>query len=243
MATESGSAAADAKSTLKTPSSPHDARRQAPPRWKVPQSAKMRAKTERRTRLSQSASSRRPVPVAASIKRHHLIRDVRRCGPSRRTNRVGRGLSLNRSQCGGCSTKYDTPSLKSSGLRAIPRLTLHGGFETRRQRQNPASCGCQVGWPFRAQRHGCNDDSTARRRRANPPPTADHRRYWRRRTLWQAPAERKETPFVIPWRHRSRFRLRGFQPLSRGGSLAPTLVRASTRTVAPIPRFLSYWTG
>ena len=168
---------------------------------------------------------------------------LRRSGPSQRTNRVGRGLSLNRSQCGGCSTKYDTPSLKSSGLRAIPRLTLHGGFETRRQRQNPASCGCQVGWPVRARRRGCDDSSTARGRRANPPPTADHRRHWRRRPLWQAPAERKETPFVIPWRHRSRFRLRGFQPLSRGGSLAPSLVRASTRTVAPIPRFLSYWTG
>ena len=165
------------------------------------------------------------------------------CCPSGRTNRVGRGLSLNRSQCGGCSTKYDTPSLKSSGLRAIPRLTLHGGFETRRQRQNPASCGSQVGWPVRARRRGCDDSSTARGRRANPPPTADHRRHWRRRPLWQAPAERKETPFVIPWRHRSRFRLRGFQPLSRGGSLAPSLVRASTRTVAPIPRFLSYWTG
>ena len=47
-------------------------------------------------------------------------------------------LTAGPSQCGGCSTKYDTPSLKSSGLRAIPRLTLHGGFETRRRRQNPA---------------------------------------------------------------------------------------------------------
>ena len=81
--------------------------------------------------------------------------DGRNC-PSMRTNRVGRGLSLNRSQCGGCSTKYDTPSLKSSGLRAIPRLTLHGGFETRRRRQNPACRGCQVGWPVRARRRGCN---------------------------------------------------------------------------------------
>ena len=168
---------------------------------------------------------------------------TKRGRPSLRTNRVGRGLSLNRSQCGGCSTKYDTPSLKSSGLRAIPRLTLHGGFETRRRRQNPACRGCQVGWPVRARRRGCDDGSTAPGRRANPPPEADHRRHWRRRPLWQAPAERKETPFVIPWRHRSRFRLRGFQPLSRGGSLAPSLVRASTRTVAPIPRFLSYWTG
>ena len=61
--------------------------------------------------------------------------------------------------------------------------------------------------------------------------------------LWQAPAERKETPFVIPWQHRLRFRFRGFQPLSHGGNLAPPLVRVSTRTVAPIPRFLSYWTG
>ena len=34
---------------------------------------------------------------------------------SKRTNRVGHGLSLNRSQCRGCSTKYDTLSLKSSG--------------------------------------------------------------------------------------------------------------------------------
>ena len=35
----------------------------------------------------------------------------------------------------------------------------------------------------------------------------------------------RRRPFVIPWRHRSRFRLRGFQPLSRRGSLAPLLVR------------------
>ena len=83
--------------------------------------------------------------------------------PSVRTNRVGRGLSLNRSQCGGCSTKYDTPSLKSSGLRAIPRLTLHGGFETRRRRQNPAGRGGQVGWPVRARRRGCDGSSTATR--------------------------------------------------------------------------------
>ena len=83
--------------------------------------------------------------------------------PSVRTNRVGRGLSLNRSQCGGCSTKYDTPSLKSSGLRAIPRLTLHGGFETRRRRQNPAGRGGQVGWPVRARRRGCDSSSTATR--------------------------------------------------------------------------------
>lgn len=160
--------------------------------------------------------------------------------------RNGRGLSLNRSQCGGCSTKYDTPSLKSSGLRAIPRLTLHGGFETRRRRQNPACRARQVGWPVRARRRVCNDDEPRHRKRQqnrhSPQPrpataTSDER------PLWQAPAERKETPFVIPWRHRSRFRLRGFQPLSRGGSLAPPLVRASTRTVAPIPRFLSYWTG
>merc|ERR1712121_126041 len=72
---------------------------------------------------------------------------------------------------------------------------------------------------------------TAPTRREREPPTGKHRRrHWRRRPLWQAPAERKETPFEIPWRHRSRFRLRGFQPLSRGGSLAPPLVRASTRT-------------
>ena len=104
--------------------------------------------------------------------------------PSMRTNRVGRGLSLNRSQCGGCSTKYDTPSLKSSGLRAIPRLTLHGGFETRRRRQNPACRGGQVGWPFRARRRGCNADSTDRKE-ANPQPastadaTGDDDRYGR----------------------------------------------------------------
>ena len=29
------------------------------------------------------------------------------------------------------------------------------------------------------------------------------------RPLWQDQAERKVTPFLIPWRHRSRFRLRG----------------------------------
>lgn len=92
--------------------------------------------------------------------------------PSGRTNRVGRGLSLNRSQCGGCSTKYDTPSLKSSGLRAIPRLTLHGGFEIRRRRQNPACRGCRIGWPVRGRRRVRSDSSRssgrARRRRAPP---------------------------------------------------------------------------
>lgn len=93
--------------------------------------------------------------------------------PSRRTNRVGRGLSLNRSQCGGCSTKYDTPSLKSSGLRAIPRLTLHGGFEIRRRRQNPACRGCQIGWPVRGRRRvrGDNSRSSGRARRRRAPPT------------------------------------------------------------------------
>lgn len=48
--------------------------------------------------------------------------------PSRRTNRTGQGHSLNRSQCGGCSTKYDTPSLKSSGLLAMSRLTTPWGW-------------------------------------------------------------------------------------------------------------------
>ena len=80
-------------------------------------------------------------------------------------NRVGRGLSLNRSQCGGCSTKYDTPSLNSSGLQAIPRLTLHGGFETRQRRQNPACRGCRVVWPVRARRRVCNSDEEELRHR------------------------------------------------------------------------------
>ncbi|CAE1170720.1 unnamed protein product [Acanthosepion pharaonis] len=72
--------------------------------------------------------------------------------PSKRTNRFGRGLNLNRSQCGGRSTKNDTPSLKSSGPQAIPRLALHGGFDIRRRRQNPVCRGCQIGWPFRERR-------------------------------------------------------------------------------------------
>ncbi|CAE1319040.1 unnamed protein product [Acanthosepion pharaonis] len=69
--------------------------------------------------------------------------------------------------------KYDTPSLKSSGLRAIPRLTLHGGFEIRRRRQNPACRGCQIGWPVRRRRHvqGDNSRSSGRARRRRAPPT------------------------------------------------------------------------
>lgn len=54
-----------------------------------------------------------------------------------RTNLVGRGLSPNISQCCGCSTTSDTPSLKSSGSQTIPRLTLHGGFKIRPGRQQP----------------------------------------------------------------------------------------------------------
>ena len=157
---------------------------------------------------------------------------------------VGRGLSFNRLQCGGCSTTYDTPSLKSSGLRAIPRLTLNGRFETRRRRQNPACRGCQVGWPVRTCRRVCNNDEEPRHRKEgkkarNPRPLPLGRRYKRqRRPLWQVPAERKETPYVIPWRHRSRFWLRGFQPLSRGGSLAPPFVRANRCSYPAFPLVL-----
>lgn len=46
----------------------------------------------------------------------------RSCGglgcPSRRTNRVGRGLSLTRSRCGGCSTKYDRKSDSAKPMAA-----------------------------------------------------------------------------------------------------------------------------
>lgn len=87
---------------------------------------------------------------------------------SRRTNWVGWGLRLYRSQCGGCSTKYDTPSLKSSGLWAIPRLMLHKVFEIRWWRQNPVCRECQIGWPVhrccRMRSDSSNQSGCAQRR-------------------------------------------------------------------------------
>ena len=144
----------------------------------------------------------------------------------------------------GCSTNYDTPSLKSSGLEDIPCLTLRGWGEgvrkktaTEKSRLSRTSSRLARSrtLPLMLRRQAtAQEASTAELPRF--PATATAAATSDERPLWQDRAERKETLFVIPWATPVAVPALRFQPLSRGGSLAPTLVRASKRNVAPIPR-------
>ena len=84
--------------------------------------------TARRPRVDtqQSGNRKEQKLKITKTERQRNRKKQHRDRPSKLTNRDGRGIRLNGSQCGGCSTNYDTPSLKSSGLEDIPCLTLRG---------------------------------------------------------------------------------------------------------------------
>ncbi|CAE1224627.1 unnamed protein product [Acanthosepion pharaonis] len=97
------------------------------------------------------------------------------------TFRVGRGLSLNRSQCGGCSTKYDTPSLSQVVYERSLVSRSTGGSKFDGDGKIPPVADVKSGGPFAdaatfnvttakvADAHG--DDERHRRgpRRPQPP--------------------------------------------------------------------------
>lgn len=111
--------------------------------------------------------------------------------PGRERIESAEGLVLIHRSPGDCSPKYDIPSLKSSGLRAIPRLALEAGFEIRRREQNPACRGCEIRCSFRVR----SDNRGAAAMSAAADLDNRSRPYCRRGSLWQAPEERKETSF------------------------------------------------